>query len=113
MVDTADLGAFSRQRAEIAVHEVAHPLGVGPLWSRFRLVSGGSGTVGAQWRVTTCNPELMTGHLNSGVRSRLSRSSGSSLQDTGYTVCFGTAAACTVPAATTQAPKGLHLGAAR
>lgn len=38
--DTADLAAFSTQLADIAVHELGHSLGIGSLWSRFRLVSG-------------------------------------------------------------------------
>ncbi|CAM4082012.1 leishmanolysin-related zinc metalloendopeptidase [Deinococcus marmoris] len=42
--DTADLGAFSSQLADIAVHELGHSLGIGTLWQRFGLVGGIGGS---------------------------------------------------------------------
>lgn len=37
--DSADLGQFASQLTDIAVHELGHSLGIGSLWSRFRLVN--------------------------------------------------------------------------
>lgn len=37
--DSSDLAQFSSQLTDIAVHELGHSLGIGSLWSRFRLVN--------------------------------------------------------------------------
>ncbi|GHF33146.1 hypothetical protein HNQ07_000305 [Deinococcus metalli] len=38
--DSSDLAQFGSQLTDIATHELGHSLGIGSLWSRFRLVSG-------------------------------------------------------------------------
>ncbi len=98
--------------AEVVLHEMAHSLGFGSIWTRLGLVTngqftgsnavdeyhqmggtgfipveqdGGSGTAGSHWDEETFNNELMTGYINDGVNP-FSEMSAASFADLGYTL---------------------------
>ena len=109
IVDVNDMGleAF----ADVVLHEMAHSLGFGSIWSRLGLVSngeftgsnalaeylaaggsgsgvpveqdGGSGTAGSHWDEETFDNELMTGYINDGYNP-FSKMSAASFGDLGY-----------------------------
>ena len=111
IVDVNDMGLAAF--ADVVLHEMAHSLGFGSIWSRLGLVEngqfigaealeqylamggsgsgvpveqdGGSGTAGSHWDEETFNNELMTGYINDGVNPFSAMSAGS-FADMGYVI---------------------------
>jgi len=99
--------------ADVVLHEMAHSLGFGSIWSRLGLVTnglftgdlatqeyhdmggvlsgvpveqdGGSGTAGAHWDEETFHNELMTGYINAG-ENYFTAMSAASFADLGYVI---------------------------
>jgi leishmanolysin len=99
--------------ADVVMHEMAHSLGFGSIWSRLGLVTnglftgdlatqeyhdmggtlsgvpveqdGGSGTAGSHWDEETFGNELMTGYINAG-ENYFTAMSAASFQDLGYVI---------------------------
>ena len=104
--DLADVGTMtSTEFGYVVLHEMAHSLGFGSIWSRLGLVTngyftgenatgefgglipveqdGGSGTAGSHWDEATFGNELLTGYLNDG-ENLFSEMSAASFADLGY-----------------------------
>ena len=111
IADVNDMGlaAFT----DVVIHEMAHSLGFGSIWSRLGLVEngvytgdnafaeylalggsgsgipveqdGGSGTAGSHWDEETFDNELLTGYINEGDNP-FSEMSAASFADLGYTL---------------------------
>lgn len=110
--DITDVNAMSlTEFADVVLHEMAHSLGFGSIWSNLGLVSngvytganavaeykklggtaagipvedeGGAGTAGSHWDEQIFNNELMTGYINEG-ENPFSRMSAASFADLGY-----------------------------
>ena len=99
--------------AEVVLHEMAHSLGFGSIWSRLGLVTnglftgelavdeyhdmggtlsgipveqdGGSGTAGSHWDEETFHNELMTGYIDAG-ENYFTAMSAASFADLGYVI---------------------------
>lgn len=99
--------------ADVVLHEMAHSLGFGSIWSRLGLVTnglftgdlavdeyhdmggqgsgipveqdGGSGTAGSHWDEETFHNELMTGYIDPG-ENYFTAMSAASFQDLGYVI---------------------------
>ena len=108
-VNAMGLGVFE----DVVLHEMAHSLGFGSIWSRLGLVSdglftgenaldeylamggsgsgipveqdGGSGTAGSHWDEQTFFNELMTGYINDGP-NYFTEMSAASFRDLGYVI---------------------------
>ena len=112
--DIADVVAMGNATfEEVVVHEMAHSLGVGSIWSRLGLVTdglftgenavaeyhamggtlsgipveqdGGSGTAGSHWDEEIFGNELMTGYINAG-ENYFTEMSAASFADLGYVI---------------------------
>jgi hypothetical protein len=109
--DIVDVNAMGLEAfADVVLHEMAHSLGFGSIWSRLGLVSngeftgsnanaeysalggdgripveldGGGGTAGSHWDEETFINELMTGYINDGFNP-FSKMSAASFADLGY-----------------------------
>ena len=112
--DIVDVNAMGLAVFEyVVLHEMAHSLGLGSIWSRLGLVSnglftgenalaeflamggegsgipveqdGGSGTAGSHWDEETFGNELMTGYINAG-QNFFTAMSAASFADLGYVI---------------------------
>lgn len=109
--DIADVNAMSTTDfSYVVLHEMAHSLGFGSIWSYLGLVQdgfytgaaanaefnalgglgripveqdGGAGTAGSHWDETFFDAELMTGYINEG-RNYFSEISAAAFEDLGY-----------------------------
>jgi hypothetical protein len=110
IADVNDMGLAAFE--DVVLHEMAHSLGFGSIWSRLGLVTngeytganavdafhdmggtgfipveqdGGSGTAGSHWDEETFNNELMTGYINDGM-NYFTGMSAAAFADLGYTL---------------------------